>query len=214
VLGDSFLFAEGPTLRVVNVTGPERSQLFPLPKPSWATPGAGLSGGGVGAVKLHDGRTLVISSTPGGEDPGTRRTLFYAKQGALTDPTPFALIGETEYAQPAAWKGDYQRSENLSVLTECGTGTIFTLHATGDREMYGRGFFRLSRVDTVKGVPTLTTLRAYNMDQSIWDCHLRSSGTAWARADHSVGILCHEWVARRGIFGWNDDGDFSYRTAR
>lgn len=214
VLGDSFLFTEVATLRVVNVTGAERSQLFPLPKPAWATTGQGLSGGGVGAVKLRDGRTLVISSTPGGDAAGTRRTLFFVKAGALTAAAPFTLLAETEYAQPTGWKGDYQRSENLSVITECGTGTIFTLHATGDRELYGRGYFRLSRVDTVNGLPKLTTVKAYGMDQSIWDCHLRSSGTAWARADHSLGIACHEWLARRGIFGWNDDGDFSFRTAR
>lgn len=214
VLGDSFLFAEGPVLRVVNVAGPERSQLFRLPAPAWAKPGDGLSGGGVGAVRLRDGRTLVISSTPGGETAGVRRTLFFTKSGALTDASPFALLGETEYSQPAGWNGDYQHSENLSVLTECGTGTIFTLHATGDREMYGRGYFRLSRVDTVNGVPKLTTLRAYNMDQNIWTCHLRSSGTAWARPDHSLGIACHEWLARRGFFGLDDEGEFSFRVAR
>ena len=214
VLGNSFLFAEAATLRVVNVTGPETNRRLVFPTPSWAKPGVGLSGGGLGAVKLRDGRTLVVSSTPGGDEAGPRRTLFFAKAGAIDDATPLALLSETVYSQPDAWKGDYERSENLSVLTECGIGTIFTLHVTGDRDMYGRGYFRLSRIDTVDGAPKLTTLKAYGMDQSLWDCHLRSSGTAFARPNHTLGLVCHEWIARRGIFGTNDNGDFSYRITR
>lgn len=214
VLGNSFVFAEEGKLRVINVTGAERSRRLVVPAPTWAKPGAGLSGGGLGAVKLTGGGTLVISSTPGGEDPGPRYTLFFTKAGTLDDATPLALVGETTYAQPAGWGKDYRFSENLSAVTECGTGKIYTLHVSGDVSIQGRGYFRLSRVDTVAGKPTLVTLKAYEMGQSLFDCHLRSSGTAFARADHTLGLVCHEWIARRGIFGWDETGSFSYRMTR
>jgi len=109
VLGNSFLFAEVATLRVVNVTGPERSQLFPLPKPTWAKPGQGLSGGGVGAVKLQDGRTLVISSTPGGDaaDPGF---LYDGRQRLLAGLARLHK-GREVASLPELWNAQLQRAQ-------------------------------------------------------------------------------------------------------
>lgn len=208
VLGKFFLFAEGNTLRVLDVDGPATNLRLSFPTTDTQRGGARGAGGGLGAVRLADGRTLVIASTPGGENPGTRRTLFYTKPGTITDPGALTLVGETNYSQPAAWRGDYQRSENLSVITECGTGTIYTLHATGEVDGL-RGYYRLSRVDTAaNGRATLTTLKAYNMNQDIFDCHLRSSGTAFATPQHTLELYCHQWSTQR-LFGLSG-GEFEF----
>jgi hypothetical protein len=208
VLGKFFLFAEGNTLRVLDVDGPATNLRLSFPTTDTQRSGARGAGGGLGAVRLADGRTLIIASTPGGEAAATRRTLFYTKPGTITDAGALTLVGETNYSQPAAWRGDYQRSENLSVLTECGTGTIYTLHATGEVDGL-RGYYRLSRVDTAaNGRATLTTIKAYNMNQNIFDCHLRSSGTAFATPQHTLELYCHQWSTQR-LFGLSG-GEFEF----
>lgn len=208
VLGAFFAFAEGSALRVLDVDGPATDYRVGFPSTDSLGTGASGAGGGLGAVRLRDGRTLIIVSTPGGEARATRRTLFYAKAGGLSTRSPLTLVGETPYSQPSSWSGDYQRSENLSVITECGTGRIFTLHATGEVDGLD-GYFRLSRVDTAAdGSARLTTLKAYDTTQNPFDCHLRSSGTAFGTPAHRLELYCHQWSTKR--FLWESTGEFHF----
>lgn len=211
VLGGFFAFAEHNTLRVLDVDGPATDLRQTFPRTDSLRTGGDGAGGGLGAVRLSDGRTMIIVSTPGGEGSATRRTLFYVKDGDIADAAPLTLVGETPYAQPASWNGDYQRSENLSVLTECATGKIYTLHATGEVDGV-RAYFRLSRVDTgADGRARLTTIKAYNTTQNLFNCHLRSSGTAFATPSHHLELYCHQWATKRFFF--DSTGEFFFNVA-
>lgn len=210
VLGGYFAFAEHNSLRVLDVDGPATDLRQTFPRTDSLRTGGDGAGGGLGAVRLSDGRTMIVVSTPGGDGSATRRTLFYVKDGDIAEPAPLRLVGETPYAQPAGWNGDYQRSENLSVLTECSTGKIYTLHATGEVDGV-RAYFRLSRVDTTAdGQARLTTIKAYNTTQNIFNCHLRSSGTAFATPTHRLELYCHQWATKRFLF--DSTGEFYFNV--
>lgn len=65
----------------------------------------------------------------------------------------------------------------MSVVTECGSGTIYTIHTTGDWALKGDGYRRLSRLDDAKGGPRLTHVAIARQDQDNEKCHHRSAAT-------------------------------------
>ena len=180
------------------------------------------AGGGLALTKMADGSYLFVETTGGSRTP--RNTTFYRIQGSLTNPTTIKEIGMSVYSQPDQWKGNYELSENLSLITECGTGNLYTIHTTGYdpsgtkggtvrrflRTLYnsikngdGDGFWRLSKVEWNDSIPSLKSLDAFSHSQDRRNCHLRSSGTVHVNQNARMEFYCHERTIKENICPFN-----------
>jgi hypothetical protein len=199
--------AEGPKMRMFDVRRITSDQNY-----SWGVGIAGanteIGGGGLGMAKLEDGAHLLVVSGKGGDkDPDTspRRTKFFRVEGPLTRPTRVTPKGDVVYSQNPDWSGDYRFSDNLSVITECGTGRLYTIHVAGEESLNGKGYWRLSRVDgTADGGYTLKTLAGRWQSQDNDNCWLRGGASAHVNKAHDIELYCHERKAVKAPFE-NDD---------
>ena len=108
------------------------------------------------------------------ENVRPRSTRFYRLVPNAFQATEVTPIGTFWYRLGVRPETPMGNSENLSVVTECGSGKIFTIHTTGDYGLYGNGYWRLSRVDDG---PKLTHIAMARQDQHNEKCHHRSSAT-------------------------------------
>ena len=157
-------------------------------------------GGGIGAAKLADGSYLLISSGPGGRAPGTRYDQFFEMRGRLDSAKlKLRFLGADRYDNPSWAKHDFRYSENVSVITECSTGHIYTVHTSGEgREagiggLEGGGYWRLSKLERIAGTLRLRTLSIFEMSQNTANCHIRSSATVGVAPNGKLEFLCHQY---------------------
>jgi hypothetical protein len=162
------------------------------------------AGGGLAMTKMADGTYLLVETT-GGDRTVSRKDYHILSNKRFT--------GQSIYSQPDHWKGNYEPSENLSLITECGTGNLYTIHSTGydptgkegvkvrqffttvinfARNRDGDGFWRLSKVEWNNSVPSLRSLDAFSHSQNRKNCHLRSSGTVHVNKNARMEFYCHE----------------------
>jgi len=197
VIGRYAMVADGEVVHLFDVERAHAVQSIRLVPHGLRTRRAG---GGLGMAKLVNGHHLMIVSTPGSRNPGPRHVLFFELRKPLASRSQgMRALGSFPYAQPAGWEPDYAFSENLSVITECGSGSIYTLHASGDDRLRGHGYFRLSRVQAGSAGPELVPLARYRMPQRQRNCHPRSAASWFARADHKLELYCSERAAVRGL---------------
>lgn len=157
------------------------------------TAGTYRAGGGVGIAKLASDGYLLISSPKGG-DEAAKSVRFFHLHGNIENPvvTP---AGTWAYTQPSGWSGDYSRSENLSVITECGTGDVYTAAFGGKiAPVFTNGFVLLSKVvQRTNGAGLgLDPIKAYPIAQSQAWCALLSAGSAWVAPNGAIDIMCSE----------------------
>jgi len=217
VIGDALFFAVGEELHWLAISAAgdnQKEHSYTLP----AYEGRALQrgGGGIGLAKLYDGTTLFIVSAPGdgwndvkrSKNEGARHTRFYRMVPDAFRPTSIQILGEIKHTgmkrRPDSPVG---YSENLSVITECDTGRIYTVHTTGDWGMHGHGFWYLSRVDGEVGKPQLTRLQLWRQEQDNSDCHHRSAATVYADRNGHLGFVCHE----RTVIKFNPTGRFDFK---
>jgi hypothetical protein len=213
VLGHYLLFAERPDktrpdeLRVIDIDRRQVRQDITHLVPE--DPGTAKSwkqfGGGLGAAKLSDGSYLVISSLPGdrktsaGGVPQLRFHQFYNLRGNLADPAAATMrfLGAQQFTPTAAVPAKYQFSENLSLVTECGTGDIYGIHSSGDGEgpdgLEGSGYYRLSKLEAGPSGPVLTPIDVFEMSQNTADCHIRSAASVGVGPNGRLEFLCHQY---------------------
>ncbi len=91
-------------------------------------------GGGVGLVKLQDGSYLMLTTGPGGQDERRRFNRFYQLRGKNGRMSQIRYLGQSDQRKPAYWADGFKYAENLSMITECGSGDIYVVHTTGDQE--------------------------------------------------------------------------------
>ncbi len=188
--------AEGSNIRMFDVRRITTAQDYHWP---FYSGDQELGGGGLAMAKLADGSHLLLAASKGGStdpDSSPRRTTFFRVEGPLTKPTKVEALGTSFYSQPAAWSGDYRFSDNLSVITECGTGRLYTVHVAGEDSLNGKGYWRLSRIDgnpnTVGTQLNLKTLAGRWQSQDNDDCWLRGGASAHVNAKHEIELYCHE----------------------
>jgi hypothetical protein len=167
-------------------------------------------GGGLALARLADGAHLLVASSPGAHESGQRYTDFYRMDGPLTGPTTVTLLSRVAYSQPLSWSETFQYSENLSLITECDTGRLYTIHTSGEEDVTDltdpQGYWRLSRVDwDANGKPMLTTLAARKQDSNFENCHHRSTATVHVASNNKLGFYCHE---RNVVKAWWDTSDY------
>lgn len=223
VLGDGLFVAEKVDgkghLRVFRIgdSGKPQQQRYALEE-------LGAAGGGLGLTKLHDGSTLLISSAPG---DGFRKGTFDEQRDENLKPRStrfWRLTPNAFHARPGGtvpfgkWSHDgisarpdkpMAYSENLSVVTECQSAKIYTVHTTGDWGLRGDGYWRLSRVDDGPQGPHLVHVAIARQNQHNERCHHRSSATVHVNRDGQLEFLCTE----RAVVKWNP-GTFNFELGK
>ena len=222
VLGDGLFVAEGNELRRFRVSGAgDKQHRYDIPRDD--SQGAGLQNGGagLGLARLEDGTTLLIVSAPGGgfrdgvlkaakeENRRPRFTRLYRfVPNAFDDRAEIIFLGEWRHDGVSSKpKKPLAYSENLSVVTECGTGRIYTIHTTGDYALKGSGYWRLSRVELHAGTARLVHLQTARQDQHNEKCHHRSAATVHVNRNGELEFLCTE----RAVIKWHPTGEFDFR---
>ena len=232
VLGDGLYVAERDELRSFGVFSSIDNQniRFTFPKIDPRKKGLQGAGGGLGLAKLADGGYLLVVSAPGdGFRLGTtigglkqnmepRYTRFYRivgpdpghpekrKDGSLN----ITFLGEWKHEGISKYPDTPMAySENLSVVTECGTGHIYTIHTTGQYLIDGDGYWRLSRIDGGPDGPRLHFVAMKKQSQSNSDCHHRSSATVHVNKSGELEFLCTERLFRK-----NRTGRFHFKEGR
>ena len=144
ILGKYLIYGEQGRIYFKDINNPARKQDIAL-----SIPNANF-GGGLGAVKLAKDNYLLLTTGPGGQAGGQRFNQFYLLQGKNKRPSRIKLLAKSPFVKPAQWSKGFGFSENLSLITECGTGVIYAIHTTGDekgiRAINGHGYWRLSKL--------------------------------------------------------------------
>ncbi len=233
VLGDGLYVAEGEYLRSFGIYSSIDNQntRYLIPKVDPREKGLQGAGGGLGLAKLEDGGYLLVVTAPGdGFRIGTtieglrqnqepRYTRFYRIVGNNAGHPEKMKDGKLNIQFLGEWKHEgYSKypdtpmaySENLSVVIECGTGHIYTIHTTGQYLLDGDGYWRLSRVESGAEGPRLRHISMMRQSQDNKDCHHRSSATAHVDKKGDLGFLCTE----RTVLDRKGTGRFNFREGR
>lgn len=154
-------------------------------------------GGGLGFAKLVNGSYLAITTGPGGESNLDKRDQFYDLEFQNDEPSSLTYLNDSKVTLPSDWprQDRYILSENLSVITECGTGDIYTVNVSGSTNeglFGGYGFWRLSKLESQDDEFKLSAVNYYQNDQNISTCTPRASGTVSVDANNKLEFYCHE----------------------
>ncbi len=158
-------------------------------------------GGGLGSAKMSDGSYLLVSTVNGGKAPGPRYDQFFIMKGPLSDPEALTIsfVGAHRYENPSWARKDFRYSENVSLITECGTRDIYAVHTSGDgREsgvdgLEGGGYWRLSKLEKRDGALRFRPISVFEMSQNTANCHIRSSATVGVAPNGKLEFLCHQY---------------------
>jgi len=155
-------------------------------------------GGGLGLVRLAKDNVLVISTRPGGQSSAPRYHQFYHLQTRGGRPVKLTDINRSSSVVPKQWPSGFKYSENLSVVTECGTGDIYTIHTSGDERVVsaikGKGYWRLSKLQIHKGKLSLKPISAFSSAQNLSSCSSRAAATVFANPQHRLEFYCHGYA--------------------
>lgn len=233
VLGDALYVAEDDYLRQFGIFSSTDNQniRYAIPKIDPRQKGLQGGGGGIGLAKLEDSSYLLVVSARGdGFRLGTtiegleqnvepRYTRFYRIVGSDPGHPEKRADGSLNIQFLGEWKHEGNTkypdepmaySENLSVVTECGTGNIYTIHTTGQYAMDGDGYWRLSRIESDGDGPRLRFLAMKRQAQDNKDCHHRSSATVHVNKNGNLEFLCSE----RTVLDRKPTGRFNFKELR
>jgi len=155
-------------------------------------------GGGLGLTRLSNNNGLLITTTPGGQKSGARYHRFYHLKTNKGKPLALRFINQATSSVPNYWPRAYQYSENLSVITECGTGDIYTIHTSGNEKgasmIRGNGYWRLSQVKSHKGKLHLQPIGGFSSKQNMVSCSMRAAATVFANQNNYLEFYCHGYA--------------------
>lgn len=192
IIGKYLLYGEESSLVFKNMNSPNQQKDFRL-----SVPKANF-GGGLGITRLSDGTHLVITSGPGGQDNRPRFSRFYIVKFLNNKPTSLQYIGESQLRIPSTWPKGYAFSENLSLITECQTGDIYTIHTSGDQKgvsaISGNGYWRLSKLQSKSSKFSLRPISAFVNRQNMPSCNVKASGSVHVNSKHNLEFYCHGYA--------------------
>ncbi len=192
IIGKYLVYGLNDRLYFKDINSPNQQTTFNLkiPRPGF--------GGGLGVVKLSKDRHLIITSGPGGQDKRPRYHRFYLLKSINGRPASISMINESSFIKPNKWPSSLTFSENLSVITECGTGDIYTVHSSGDEKgvsaISGNGYWRLSKLVDNRNKLSLKPLSAFSIRQNMTSCNVRSAATVHVNAQHQLEFYCHGYA--------------------
>lgn len=192
VIGRYLVYGDNGSLVFKDITSPNNKNTIRIkitPKDKYSV------GGGLGLLRLSKNNLLVLTSGPGSQDSSPRYNYFYHLQLNNGVPTKLSLINKSRLAIPKQWPKSLRFSENLSLITECGTGDLYSIHTTGDSKglgaVTGNGYWRLSKLIQSKGKLSLYPLRAFATRQNMPNCSLSSAATVSVNKQHQLEFYCH-----------------------
>lgn len=192
IIGKYLVYGEGNRLYFKDINKPRRNAdlSLPLSKPSF--------GGGLGVLKLDDNRHLIVTSGPGGQDSRPRYNRFYLLKSINGTPSSISFLNESATTKPAQWPAGLGYSENLSLITDCGSGDIYAIHTTGDEKgigaISGNGYWRLSKLVQDREVLGLTAVNAFISKQNMKSCNVRAAATVHVNPSHKLEFYCHGYA--------------------
>ena len=194
-LGKYLVYGENQSVFLKDLDAPaRRDQQLRLPGPT------ANFGGGLGMVRLASGDYLLVTSGPGGQDARPRYDRFYhfrldPRNGRAIQPR---FLNESPYQKPSNWPEGFGFAENLSLITECDTGAIYAIHATGDQSglsaISGNGYWRLSRLEAVNGALSLLPLTGFAIRQSMASCSMRAAASVQVNPTGQLVFHCHGYA--------------------
>jgi hypothetical protein len=174
--------------------------------------------GGVSMVKLADGSHLFAFMNGGLS--GDRETHFYRFEGSIEAPSSIEFLGKTLLSDALAhssssrveWEGT-KYPENMSMITECGTGHIYSVHfGAANATLDGNAVIHLARIEPDDtGAPAMRTVQLYKVqedDDSCWYRGGASAGSVDYWEPGTLRILCHERVTINGDFFSFQEGSY------
>jgi hypothetical protein len=175
--------------------------------------GLSTRSGGVAMVRVAEGGYLLVANE-GGDGPSSGHSHFFHVLGDLptlaggAEQHPIHVVPLGEYQYPVSPPGptDYHHSENLTLITECGTGELYTVHVGSSAPSYRRRpkpklnlvrnpprtFWRVSRVVISQQSPRLEPLGVYTRPSTLERCYGRAAGSAFVLPDHRIEVSCHQ----------------------
>lgn len=196
ILGKYLVYGENSALVFKDLNSPDQKQDIRLPLSS---AGAKANfGGGLGVLRVSKDNYLVVISGPGGQDSRPRFNRFYHLRAVNGRPQSLVYITESASVKPADWPQVLKFSENLSLITECGTGDIYAIHTTGDEKgikaINGNGYWRLSRLKEKYGSLSLQPLNAFASRQNMTSCNIRAAATVYVNNQNKLEFYCHGYA--------------------
>lgn len=202
VIGQYLVYGEGTRLFFKDLeSNKSRSNNFRL-----AASGANF-GGGLGIIKLAIDNHLLITSGPGGQKPGPRYNRFYHLKSVNGRPSSLRLINQSSTQKPRQWSNKFNYSENMSLITECGTGDVYSVHTTGDEQgisaISGKGYWRLSKLVSNGRLLGLTPINAFTTRQDLKRCNVRAAATVSVNTRNRLEFACHGYAKDPDGSGFN-----------
>jgi hypothetical protein len=168
-------------------------------------PGVKDANGGIAIAKLFHGGYLVVVGQGGVSNP-SQETYFYFTEGKAIGPNRQEYLGKAPYSGPAG----AGQSENVSIITECGTGQLYTVHVGGQDQLDGNGWYRLSKVVWGATGPSLQVVNVKWVNMNDDYCHHRSAASASVRSDGTIDLYCHQRDVDNDILSGPGD-DWAFR---
>ncbi len=195
VIGKYLVYAEGDQLIFKDLDSHQQKNniAIRLPKPGY--------GGGLAVLKISNNNHLIVTSGPGGQKAGPRYNRFYHLKSKNGRPVSLKLINQSASTIPQGWPRGLAYSENLSLITECGTGDIYAVHTSGDEKgvsaIRGNGYWRLSRLMVNKANNNKLSLKpisGFSNQQNMSSCNVRAAATTFVNPEHQLEFYCHGYA--------------------
>ena len=191
--GQYLVYGESGRLFLKDLNKPRAKDIsvkLPGPKPNF--------GGGVGLVKLQDGSYLMLTTGPGKQDERQRFNRFYQLKGNNGRMNQIRYLGQSDQTKPAQWPNGFKYAENLSMITECGSGDIYAVHTTGDQDpmgaLSGNGYWRLSKLEQQGRRLFLAPVNAFLTPQNLSSCSMRATATVHVNPANRLEFYCHGYA--------------------
>jgi len=201
VIGKYLVYGEGTRLFFKDINSQNQTNNIRL-----TAQGANF-GGGLGVIKLARDNHLLITTGPGGQKPGKRFNRFYHLKSVNGRPISLRFINQSSTKKPQQWPNVFNYSENMSLITECGTGDVYSVHTTGDEQgisaISGKGYWRLSKLVSNGKAIGLTSVNAFTTGQDMKRCNVRAAATVSVNPQNRLEFVCHAYAKDPDGSGFN-----------
>jgi len=201
VIGKYLVYGEGTRLFFKDINSQNQTSNIRL------TASGANFGGGLGIIKLARDNHLLVTTGPGGQRPGKRFNRFYHLKSVNGRPSSLRFINESSTSKKRQWPNQFNYSENMSLITECGTGDIYAAHTTGDEQgisaISGKGYWRLSKLVSNGRALGLTSVNAFTTGQDMKRCNVRAAATVSVNTRNRLEFTCHGYAKDPDGSGFN-----------
>ncbi len=180
------------SIKFRDINSPNQSRVISLPMRNTNF------GGGLGITRLSRDNHLIVTTGPGGQDSRPRYNRFYHLKSVNGVPQSIRFLNQSTTNKPSQWPNGFRFSENMSLITECGSGDIYAIHTTGDEKglsaLTGNGYWRLSKLVSRQNILGLTAINGFSNRQNIKSCYARAAATVHVNPQNRLEFHCHAYA--------------------